>query len=131
MLSDRLKTRLATERPMTSITLRIPVDVVDSMKAIAPQLILQLAAICILEQDQAIGPCVPDPRQLGLPAGDPLDHPGEHVVGAGLGDVNAHVVALGDQPQVDRAELVVVADAEHPQRSRGAPAATHRARQAT
>jgi len=37
MLSDRLKTRLATERPMTSITLRIPVDVVDSMKAIAPQ----------------------------------------------------------------------------------------------
>lgn len=37
MLSDRLKTRLAAERPMTSITLRIPVDVVDAMKAIAPQ----------------------------------------------------------------------------------------------
>lgn len=37
MLSDRLKTRLQKDRPMTSITLRIPVDVVDSMKEIAPQ----------------------------------------------------------------------------------------------
>ena len=37
MLTDRLKSRLAKDRAMTSITLRIPVDVVDSMKAIAPQ----------------------------------------------------------------------------------------------
>ena len=37
MLNDRLKVRLTKNRPMTSITLRIPVDVVDSMKAIAPQ----------------------------------------------------------------------------------------------
>lgn len=36
MLTDRLKTRLQKDRPMTSITLRIPVDVVDSMKEIAP-----------------------------------------------------------------------------------------------
>ena len=36
MLSERLKKRLAKDRPMTSITLRIPVDVVDSMKQIAP-----------------------------------------------------------------------------------------------
>ncbi len=36
MLSDRLKKRLVKDRPMTSITLRIPVDVVDSLKAIAP-----------------------------------------------------------------------------------------------
>ncbi|NJD05344.1 MAG: hypothetical protein FIA97_02460 [Methylococcaceae bacterium] len=36
MLSDRMKTRLAKDRPMTSITLRIPVDVVDSLKTIAP-----------------------------------------------------------------------------------------------
>lgn len=36
MLSDRMKTRLNKERPMTSITLRIPVDVVESMKEIAP-----------------------------------------------------------------------------------------------
>jgi hypothetical protein len=36
MLSERLKSRLAKDRPMTSITLRIPVDVVESMKAIAP-----------------------------------------------------------------------------------------------
>ena len=36
MLSDRLKTRLQKDRAMTSITLRIPVDVVDSMKEIAP-----------------------------------------------------------------------------------------------
>jgi len=36
MLSDRLKKRLGKDRPMTSITLRIPVDVVESMKEIAP-----------------------------------------------------------------------------------------------
>ena len=36
MISDILKVRLAKDRPMTSITLRIPVDVVDSLKAIAP-----------------------------------------------------------------------------------------------
>ncbi|KON81105.1 BrnA antitoxin family protein [Azoarcus sp. PA01] len=37
MLSERLKNRLTKDRPMTSITLRIPADVVESMKAIAPQ----------------------------------------------------------------------------------------------
>jgi hypothetical protein len=37
MLSERLKSRLKKDRPMTSITLRIPVDVVESMKTIAPQ----------------------------------------------------------------------------------------------
>ena len=36
MLSDRLKKRLVKDRAMTSITLRIPVDVVDSLKEIAP-----------------------------------------------------------------------------------------------
>jgi hypothetical protein len=36
-IPERIKTRLAKDRPMTSITLRIPVDVVESMKAIAPQ----------------------------------------------------------------------------------------------
>jgi len=37
MLTDRLKTRLTREREMTTITLRIPVDVVESMKTIAPK----------------------------------------------------------------------------------------------
>lgn len=36
MLTDKLKHRLKSDRAMTSITLRIPQDVVDSMKAIAP-----------------------------------------------------------------------------------------------
>lgn len=36
MLSDKLKRRLSKDRPMTSITLRIPVDVVESLKEIAP-----------------------------------------------------------------------------------------------
>ncbi|MGB7650591.1 MAG: hypothetical protein WBL62_05275 [Gallionella sp.] len=36
MLSDRLKKRLTKDRAMTVITLRIPVDVVDSLKEIAP-----------------------------------------------------------------------------------------------
>jgi len=36
MLSDRLKTRLQKDRPMTSITIRMPVDAIESMKAIAP-----------------------------------------------------------------------------------------------
>jgi len=37
MLTERLKTRLDRQRAMTSITLRIPLDVVQSMKTIAPQ----------------------------------------------------------------------------------------------
>jgi hypothetical protein len=37
MLSERLKNRLVKDRAMTSITLRIPVDVVEAMKVIAPQ----------------------------------------------------------------------------------------------
>ncbi len=36
MISDTVKNRLIKDRPMTSITLRIPVDVVESMKVIAP-----------------------------------------------------------------------------------------------
>ena len=37
MIPDSIKNRLTKNREMTSITLRIPVDVVESMKAIAPQ----------------------------------------------------------------------------------------------
>jgi hypothetical protein len=36
MIPNRLKTRLSKKRPMTSITLRIPADVVESLKIIAP-----------------------------------------------------------------------------------------------
>lgn len=36
MLTNRMKKRLDNDRAMTSITLRIPVDVVDSLKEIAP-----------------------------------------------------------------------------------------------
>lgn len=36
MIPERIKTRLSKDRPMTSITLRMPQDVVDSLKEIAP-----------------------------------------------------------------------------------------------
>jgi hypothetical protein len=36
-IPERLKTRLDKNRAMTSITLRIPADIVESMKEIAPQ----------------------------------------------------------------------------------------------
>lgn len=36
MLNSRLRKRLKKGRPVTSITMRIPVDVVESLKAIAP-----------------------------------------------------------------------------------------------
>jgi hypothetical protein len=36
MIPEKLKTRLAKDRPMTSITLRVPRDVIESLKAIAP-----------------------------------------------------------------------------------------------
>ncbi len=35
-MHELIKTRLSRDREMTSITLRIPVDVVDSMKNVAP-----------------------------------------------------------------------------------------------
>jgi hypothetical protein len=37
MIPERLKRRLDKNRPTTSITLRIPVDVVESLKEIAPR----------------------------------------------------------------------------------------------
>jgi hypothetical protein len=36
MLTERTKNRLSKDRPTTSITLRIPLDVVESMKTLAP-----------------------------------------------------------------------------------------------
>jgi hypothetical protein len=36
MIPEKLKARLKKDRPMTTITLRVPVDVVDSLKTIAP-----------------------------------------------------------------------------------------------
>jgi len=36
-IPERIKTRLNKDRPMTTVTLRIPVDVVESLKEIAPQ----------------------------------------------------------------------------------------------
>lgn len=36
MLTDRLKKRMNKDRVMTAITMRIPVDVVDALKEIAP-----------------------------------------------------------------------------------------------
>lgn len=36
-IPDRIKSRLKKDRPMTTVTLRVPVDVVDSLKEIAPQ----------------------------------------------------------------------------------------------
>ena len=37
MIPDRIQRRLVKDRAMTSITLRIPVDVVDSLKELAPK----------------------------------------------------------------------------------------------
>lgn len=36
MIPDKLKQRLSRDRPMVSVTLRMPQDVVDSLKSIAP-----------------------------------------------------------------------------------------------
>ena len=38
MIHERIKKRLKKDRPMTSITLRVPADVVDDLKAMAPEL---------------------------------------------------------------------------------------------
>src|SRR5215470_2289424 len=36
MINERVKSRLRKDRPSTTITMRIPVDVVESLKALAP-----------------------------------------------------------------------------------------------
>ena len=36
MINERLKKRLKKDRPSTTITMRIPTDVVDSLKTLAP-----------------------------------------------------------------------------------------------
>ena len=37
MIPDKLKKRLSTPRELTSITIRMPVDIVESLKEIAPR----------------------------------------------------------------------------------------------
>lgn len=37
MIPDHLKNRLRKNREMTTVTIRMPVDVIESMKAIAPR----------------------------------------------------------------------------------------------
>lgn len=37
-MSERIQTRLQRERPMTSISLRIPEDVIEDLKVVAPEL---------------------------------------------------------------------------------------------
>ena len=37
MITNTIKNRMVKNRPMTPVTLRMPIDVVDSLKAIAPQ----------------------------------------------------------------------------------------------
>ena len=37
-MRERLKTRLRRDRPMTTISLRMPADVIDDLKEIAPML---------------------------------------------------------------------------------------------
>src|SRR5689334_17003978 len=37
MINERLKKRLNRDRPSTTITMRVPVDVVESLKSIAPR----------------------------------------------------------------------------------------------
>jgi hypothetical protein len=36
MTTEQLKARISKDRPMTTITLRMPIDVVDDLKRIAP-----------------------------------------------------------------------------------------------
>ena len=38
MKIEKLKRRLDKDRPMTSVTLRMPADVIDDLKRVAPQL---------------------------------------------------------------------------------------------
>jgi hypothetical protein len=38
MINERIKKRLKKDRPMTSITLRVPADIVEDLKAMAPEL---------------------------------------------------------------------------------------------
>lgn len=36
MIPEKIKSRMTKDREMTTVTLRMPVDVVDSLKAISP-----------------------------------------------------------------------------------------------
>ena len=65
-----------------------------------------------LEQDHAFVAGSANPRQLLAPVGDALEHALHHAVLVAILAVHAHVVARGREPQVHRAEVAAVADAE-------------------
>jgi hypothetical protein len=81
MIPSRLKARLKKDRPMTSITLRVPEDVVESLKSIAPrkgfsgyQALLKAYVSEGLRRDEAVYTFGPAARfaealkNLGVPA---------------------------------------------------------------
>jgi hypothetical protein len=63
MINERLKKRLKKDRPSTTITMRIPTDVVESLKAVAPmrgftayQTLLKSYISEGLRRDEPLGP---------------------------------------------------------------------------
>lgn len=71
MIPEQLKARLKKDREMTSVTLRMPVDVVESLKAIAPhkgmsgyQVLLKSYVSEGLRRDEALHVLSPAARLL-------------------------------------------------------------------
>ena len=71
----------------------------DDVEAVAAQLILPRAVAEAFEQDEPFVAGVGDPGELALPVVDARDEPRHDVVGAAIGDGDAHVVAGADQSQ--------------------------------
>ncbi|MFT4046123.1 MAG: hypothetical protein QM661_05435 [Solimonas sp.] len=69
MIPEKLKTRLKKDRDMTTITLRVPVDVVESLKAIAPHKGMSgyqaLLKAYVSEGCAATKPCMCSARRRG------------------------------------------------------------------
>jgi hypothetical protein len=84
----------------------------DDVVAVSAQRILGRPGIGGLEQDDAVLPGGPHPGQLRPPVVDALDQPGEGLGAARIGDVDADLVAFRHQPQIEVAEIGVIADAE-------------------
>jgi hypothetical protein len=91
----------------------------DDVESLAPQLVLQLAAVLrdVLEQNDSILAGRTNPIELAAPIGRLLHQPGERAAGERVADRDLDLVPFLHQSKIKRAEIAVVADTEKAHRS--------------
>src|SRR6185312_10103725 len=86
----------------------------DDLEAVAPQTVLKRATLLghILEQQESVGAGLSNPTEIGAPIGAARDPAGERALASLLTNMDADLVTLRHQAEIERPEIAGIADAE-------------------